>query len=765
MDAASEFWANPEEKKIAGFCFHPRGKSIVALRPLGEDKVVFYDYEKHAEVPTAEIEIRAVVPELDEKELEGFKKAAGAAGIAFSPDGTLLAFAASNSIVCVYSVADVTTVDGTRKSPVAWTGAKGGKDETKPRPVKPATGVVFIWAGTVAQIVTTNDEGVWVWPDEREKGKKVEGEMHYERFVTRGSSRDSSAGNETSIATPAGGVGLCIAPFGDGSNGVVFRDAKVWTELLGKVVTNDQSPLELPGQTTALACSPDGLLVAAGVGKDGIYIYRQSELIQRIQTGDAVQSLSFRSDGKFLAAILGKEGGSSEKEGGSSEKEGGSSGKAGGSSSKLAFFQLTMHGMAALAKRPIIAEQIAISPNGLWLATVEDKGADGERIRLCSASTGEVIKETPVKISSVAALTVSDAGRVRAFSRNELWDVFGSEEPKPMEIGRTFAVSGDAQWLVRPGKDGALEVMQLPGGESKPAVAVSEKGDPQQQVAQEPAPIRRNVRARAYRSTFAFSHTGKVFAAHKPTAGRIDLCANPWLKPPPQSSYIPCAKPLRAMAFALDDHLLFAATLDGNLLVFDLTMGKQCFVRRANGAVLAMATSLKPPVLGVAMADQPLRLWGGAADQEELKTVAGAYPVELDWNELSDDQKKAQRDKPLEPVDERTAAFWDAFWKTGRAVQQLKETASVAELEAAYAPLRAVLSDEGAPDSSWQMKAMRERLRFWKLLAPSAARSKEDLERLSAALPRLEAMEQEIVKRSGILPGTEAATSPAPGGR
>ena len=89
----------------------------------------------------------------------------------------------------------------------------------------------------------------------------------------------------------------------------------------------------------------------------------------------------------------------------------------------------------------------------------------------------------------------------------------------------------------------------------------------------------------------------------------------------------------------------------------------------------------------------------------------------------------------------------------------------MAELEAAYAPLRAVLSDEGAPDSSWQMKAMRERLKLLKILVQPTAVSPADLAALRDALPGLEKNEQEIVKRSGILPRTEAATPPAPGGR
>src|SRR5439155_14698038 len=133
------------------------------------------------------------------------------------------------------------------------------------------------------------------------------------------------------------------------------------------------------------------------------------------------------------------------------------------------------------------------------------------------------------------------------------------------------------------------------------------------------------------------------------------------------------------------------------------------------GKVTAMATSVSPPLLAMAVDGQPVCLWGGKFDPVEMRYLARVAADDIKWRELSDDEKKAQRDKPVEPVDERTAAFWDAFWVTGRGVQQLKETATVAELDAAYAPLRAVLSDEGAPDTSWQMKAMRERLKLWKL--------------------------------------------------
>jgi hypothetical protein len=312
--------------------------------------------------------------------------------------------------------------------------------------------------------------------------------------------------------------------------------------------------------------------------------------------------------------------------------------------------------------------------------------------------------------------------------------------------------------------------MNLANDESKPVVPQSTEDGAQRQMKQD-----RKSKPRS-RRTIAISHSDQVIAVYESGTGKIELYPNPWSDAPRFTNKkgdgglwpsVPCAATLESLAFGPDDQLLFATARNGDLLIIDLVLGEQQFLRHGIGRVTAMATSVSPPLLAMAVENKPVCLWGEASDREEMERVAGVGVDDVEWKELEDDKKKAYKDKPLEPMDERTAAFWDAFWVTGRRVAQLKkETASVTDLETAYAPLRAVLSDEGAAeDSLWEMKAMRERLKFWKLLVPSAARSKEDLERLSAALPRLEAMEQEIVKRSGILLRTEAATSPAPGGR
>src|SRR5262249_45130409 len=333
-----------------------------------------------------------------------------------------------------------------------------------------------------------------------------------------------------------------------------------------------------------------------------------------------------------------------------------------------------------------------------------------------------------------------------------------------------------------PGKDGtAIEVTKLSTGESKPAVPPRRKEDERSQE-------RKYTwkRGRDLHGTFAISHSGKVIAAFESKTRTIHLFANPWLAAPDFTSKtgdggllsgFSCAATPTFLDFGPDDQLsassgplevkntLFAATPRGDLLVFDLTLGWQRFVRPASGArIVAMATSAKPPLLATAMADQPVRLWGAVADEKELEAIAGEYPKDLHWEPLTK-EGTPKLVKRVPPMDERTAAFWDAFWVTGRRVAQLKkETASVTDLETAYAPLRAVLSDEGAADSLWEMKAMRERLKFWKILAQPTAVSPADLASLRDALPGLEENEQEIVKRSGILPRTEAATPPAPGG-
>ena len=557
---------------------------------------------------------------------------------------------------------------------------------------------------------------------------------------------------------------------------MTFRESKVWPELLGGLVTGDDkgTDFDLVGRTTALACAPDGQLFAIGTASDGIYIYRHESLIQRIKLERTISSLSFRADEKVLAAV-------------STAK--------GESGTRLSLFSLTSHGEAAQKKRSMVAETIAISQNGHWLATVEkrirprdapsDEVAEEERIRLCDAASGGVTKEMPLKKGFlVTALTVSDEGKVQAFARERVWEVFASDAPKQLNVGPPFVVSGDGNWLVHPRKDGtAIEVTKLSTGESKPAIPPPRK-EPERSQERKNASIG-EIRKRLgdRHGTFAISHSGKVIAAYEFTTRTIDLFANPWLAAPHFTSEagdgglvsnIPCAAAPTSLAFGADDQLsapagrleanntLFAATRGGDLLVFDLTLGWQRFVRPASGArIMSMATSAKPPLLAMAMADQPVRLWGAVADEKELQAIAGEYPKDLKWEPLTE-EGKAKLAKPLPPMDERTAAFWDAFWVTGRRVARLnKETASVTDLETAYAPLRAVLSDEGARDSLWEMKAMRERLKFWKMLAQPRAVSPADLAALRDALPGLEANERRIVERSGIF---SPATPPAQGG-
>ena len=141
--------------------------------------MVLYDYEKKQEI--RRIELQGVT-----------KSDPAASGIAFSPDGRLLAVAVAvlidgdthvnNGSVKIYSAEDGTEV--------AHTGLQEGKKKNRKPPDKPITAIAFTWIGRTLQMTTANAEGVWVWPDENEPpDSELKGELRYERMVTRGSTK------------------------------------------------------------------------------------------------------------------------------------------------------------------------------------------------------------------------------------------------------------------------------------------------------------------------------------------------------------------------------------------------------------------------------------------------------------------------------------------------------------------------------------------------------------------------------------------------
>ena len=232
-------------------------------------------------------------------------------------------------------------------------------------------------------------------------------------------------------------------------------------------------------------------------------------------------------------------------------------------------------------------------------------------------------------------------------------------------------------------------------------------------------------------------------------------------------SKIECKQELKHLAFAPSERLLFATT-ENDLLVFDVEMGRQIFQRAAGGWLTALSTggSKAGSTLALALEYQPLRVWGSAHQGADATSggMSPPDPAELEKKKIAELEKIAGvtfKDFDLiprsetepethtaVPMDTAAAAFWAAFWETGRRVAALTRQRSADDLANAYAPVREAL-ERGEPTHCWQAAVMRQRL---EVMPPWASADAAALRARLGAMDGLEAPERVILLRDGILP-------------
>ena len=792
----------PLQNRVAAFSFHPRGKPVVALRRRGEDTAILLNYEDNRQPKQIALPLGTSAPPNGATGYVNFpqtptvrawepamplsvheqssNKQDKLMGIAFSPAGDLLAVAVSDNTVRIFSVVDLTSGDSekgvelaevarTRSRPRSPSGTEDDPFSEAVLPDAPATGVAFTQIGPVSQLVTSNTGGVWVWPSERHPSE-FKGDLTHERLV-RPVSVKGTATSPISVGTGALGLAMCIAPYDDPNSAVLFRDKTASPNpSAGEEIISLRLLTETPTSTacTSAACAPDGQLVAVGVGSGGVgsggvYIFRSDEMLQRLDHNGKVNSIAFRPDARVIATVSGDSSMDPQTHRYIDH-------------SIVRLWGLNTNGQLAMQRQPVFAKIVALSPDGRWLASLED-----DRIRLRDAATGKIEREAKAG-DDPKALAVNDDGHVFALTitsnKNEVVheavrrDIFSDAKAGPWRARNVFALSPNAKWAVCTSDTGVLEMVDADTGDSKPIV-------PRETAA---AASKRAVSAE---NVFAISHSGRLIAAYDTSLKRILLYANPCLPAvrgtsatpggdaEPFTVYtepsdphtpamdlkrtIPYEARLTHLAFAPNERLLFATTQENvataqenDLLLFDLKLARQLFRRDARGRVASLSTGGAPSKLVCAIEKQPVHIWGDwplPDDRTYLEKISGVTFNAEEFNLI-----KRPESEPLAqacaPMDTTAAAFWDTLWDTRMRVAKLTSQSSSDDLEEAYAHMREVFA-RGEPPLSWQADAMRQRLAVmppWPPADAGALRARFD------AMDQLEPLERVILLRDGILP-------------
>jgi WD40 repeat protein len=709
----------PLQDRVAAFSFHLRGKLIVALRRKDEETAILLNYDDNNQLKQMLPSDTSTQPANPESQTTPPEKKETPTGIAYSPGGDLLAIAASDKKVYIFS--DSTSGEGAKAHtlvlPKSPSGSESDRHSDATLPDAPATGLSFIQIGSVPQLVTLNTKGVWVWPSEDGPLREFNGDLTHSWLVRRVTVKPGTETDDTSpvgLGASALGLVLCIAPYDITNGAVVFRDkAAAWP---GRTLQEpwEKIRLRLPDIPTCATCAPDGQLVAVGV-KSSIYIFRGGEMLQRLDHNGKVNSIAFRPDAMALASA--------------SEDD------------TVRLWGLSSNGRLAMERQPVFAQIVALSPDGRWLASLDD-----HRIRLRDAATGKLEREAKVGDKPIASLAVNDDGHVFALAhkKNEaaLWDVFSDGKARAWNAKKIFALSPNAKWAVCISDTSVLEMVDVDTGDCKPIVPLENAA-----AAGKAAVSQGNIA-----DTFAISHSGRLIAAYDTSTKQITLYANPCLPAVSDATLDPHTPPidlksearLTYLAFAPNERLLFTTTREGDLLLFDLKRRKQLFRREAGGPVTSLCTGGARSKLAYAITDQPVRIWGGAKPPDPAEKIANVTFNDLDLIRRSESEPSAQ----ASAMNIADAAFWDTLWNTLKRIANLTGQSSADELEEAYAPMREVLAHREQP-LFWQAAAMRQRLAVmppWPPADIGALRARFD------AVDELEPPERVILLRDGILP-------------